>query len=258
MNTPHPYLNPQEHPTTALYRLLALLPASTARFSHNEAQLAEAICYQARRAHHLIGAGLAAMHPLLPAPGAPQLPGHAQLARIVIHLNHEANLSHAIGELYHTLLQDFYHQHPQLQSGINLNPDLSTLAAVDTNIDPASAEALTQHYDKHYYFPLGKLLQQLPGDITNQPHLTPEQNKMCQAVSQFAEQAAHTLGSGLETLEQLLKIAQNFAIAVPLPQTDSLVAYLQAEKEFMQECGLDYRDAARNIAPPRQASRAAL
>lgn len=246
MKTPHPHINPQENPTAALFRLLQLLPATPTSFTHNEAQLCEAICYQSRRAHQTIAAGLAAMCPLFPAPLEPLLPQHINLANIVIHLKHEADITHTLGEIYQSMAFDFYRQHPHLQQEIDLHPSLPHMPGPD--IDPAAEQALKAEYDKHYYFPLGKLMQQLPGDITNQPHLTPEQSQMCQALGKFANDAFFTLSTGVESLGKLNQIARQFADHIPLPETRDLLNYLQAEAEFMQETRDDYRAAAQHVA----------
>ena len=117
---------------------------------------------------------------------------------------------------------------------------------------PPDIAQLLAEYDKHYYFPLGRLLQQLPGDITNQPRLTPEQAQMCIAVSGFAAHAMATIKSGLVALETLLNNASDCSSNNPPDNIEldiqRLRTYLQAEAGFMQSCHEDYRDAADSIA----------
>lgn len=116
---------------------------------------------------------------------------------------------------------------------------------------PDIAQLLAE-YDKHYYYPLGRLLQQLPGDITNQPRLSAEQAQMCIAVSGFAAHAISTIQTGLVALETLLgqptNCTSNRTQDSILPDIHRLRTYLQAEAGFMQTCHEDYRDAADSIA----------
>lgn len=260
MNPVHPYLNPQENPSHALYRLLALLPQSATPLTHNEAQLAEAICYQARRTHHIIGASMAALQPVL-SPDA-TTPQHAVLADVWQMLQHQADMTHAMGEIYHAIQLSFFLQHPHLPRYGNLQPATAPTPAaghahnMHASPAPASAvptlsaqeaQALLAQYDRHYYFPLGKLLQQLPADISNVPRLSPEQGQMCVAVSQFAGQAMETLRSGLDAVDKLVGVVRECASHAAMPDVRGFVAYLQAEADFMQECRDDYRDAADNV-----------
>lgn len=267
MNPVHPYLNPQENPSHALYRLLALLPQSAIPLTHNEAQLAEAICFQARRTHHIICASMAALQPVLAIVPGSSIPQHAVLADVWLLLQQEADITHAMGEIYHAVQLAFFLRHPHLPRYDNLQPAPPPMPATrsaattpaSATPDPAStaptlsteeAQALLAQYDRHYYFPLGKLLQQLPADISNVPRLSPEQGQMCVAVSQFAGQAMETLRSGLDALDKLLSVAREFASHasnMALPDVRGFVAYLQAEADFMQECRDDYRDAASHV-----------
>jgi hypothetical protein len=109
------------------------------------------------------------------------------------------------------------------------------------------ARTLLAKYDKHYYFPLGRLMQLLPGDITNVPRLTPEQGEMCSVVSRLADSACSVINSGLADLAELRRIADKAAPRVATPNFKAFVDYLQAEAEFMLENQADYRAAARNI-----------
>jgi hypothetical protein len=74
MDSLHPYLDQNENPCAATYRLLQLVNyhmQEKGAFDLNEAQLAEAITYQANQAHEIIIAGMAALQPLLPCPSIP-------------------------------------------------------------------------------------------------------------------------------------------------------------------------------------------
>jgi hypothetical protein len=229
MNPTHPYLNPQENPATALYRLINLLP-NTLPFITNQdtAQLALAISHQARRVSQILNAGINILLPLI-APSQ-NTPPHANLFTLINQLMAEAETALTAAEVHQSLVACFYQRHPHLEPA-TITPQFDT-------------PTLMAQFNKHYYFPLCKLLQQLPGDITNQPHLTPEQGNMCIATSQFAERAYVTLTTGLSALAMLM----NPNPSEPAPNLYPLMDYLQAEAQFMHECSADYRDAAMNIA----------
>jgi hypothetical protein len=287
MNPVHPYLNPAENPANALNRLLQLLPASMHDFGFNEAQLSEAICFQARRTHQLICASQTALQALLPAPDQPGEPRHSNLFHVNILLQTEADITRAMGEVYAVMVEDYFTRNPHLPRYPHLMPAAPAPAMPATpwpfatqafapppcaphasathTYTPAPAQSapasthdphthpsaqdtaqLLAEYDKHYYFPLGRLLQQLPGDITNQPHLSPEQGQMCLAVSGFAAQAVVTIQDGLGALETLLGQTIDSAGSA-VPEIKKLVDYLQAECEFLQTCEGDYHDAANHI-----------
>jgi hypothetical protein len=236
----HPHINPDENPASALFRLLQLLPAASDHISPEQARLFEAICFQARRTQHAINASLTALQPLLATSAATPTPTDAppngNLHNAALLLQYEADLIRAIAEIYQVMLTQFYAAHPdwpQYQP-----PDLIA------------------QFDRHYYFPLGKLMQQLPGDITNVARLTPEQGQMCRAVAQYAAQAVATLHCGLAAFDKLLtqlgrasELASGFAteFATTLPDLRPLLAWCRAQAEFMQECEQDYRDAADNV-----------
>jgi hypothetical protein len=132
-----------------------------------------------------------------------------------------------------------------------MDGDGMTAVFVEGKVRRAAAEkarALMTDYGRHYYYPLGRLMQLLPGDITNAPRLTPEQGRMCQAVSHFAGQAAFVIWSGLKAINDLQFIASKAAPLEPRPDTSAFVAYLEAESAFMHANKNDYRDAARNVA----------
>ncbi len=209
----HPHLNPDENPADALYRLLQLLPPNPTEFGLNEAQLCEAICFQARREHQIVCASQILLQTLLPAlPGAPR---HTNLFHVNVLLQTEADITNAMAEIYAVMVENFFARFPHLPRYPSLMPaplapahamasmpgpwpfapasaqaaapGAPTAASTSSTATQASATTRTgrqagrknmacllAEYDKHYYFPLGRLLQQLPGDISNQPRLSPE------------------------------------------------------------------------------------
>lgn len=247
MNTPHPYLDPHEHPGAALLRLLQLLPddmQETTAYDVNEAQLAEAIAFQASRAHGIITAGIEALQPLLPPTLENALPQHASISDIVLHLQNEVATVKLIAEIYQGMTADFYENNPDFAR----HPATPVFERGEYKRKvEENARALMARFDRHYYFPLGRLMQLLPGDITNVPRLTHEQGEMCRAVSHYAEQAFFTLKSGMNAVEKMKAIIAKYAASEPLPDTAPFLAYLQAEADFMDCNRQDYRDAARCI-----------
>ena len=147
-------------------------------------------------------------------------------------LQTEADITHAMAEVHAVMVDNFFTRNPHLPRYPDLMP-----AAHDT------AQLLAE-YDKHYYFPLGRLLQQLPGDITNQPRLSQEQGQMCLALSGFAAQAVATIQNGLAAMEAAMG---KTVASDSMPDLQRLLDYLQAECGFMQTCEGDYRDAANHI-----------
>jgi hypothetical protein len=250
MQPAHLYYDPTENPGSALYRLLQITPdkmQQTCAFDANEAQLAEAIARQAIRALQTLRAGVDALTPLLPAPLETGLAQHASLSDMLTLLHHQSNTIAAIGQLYQNMAAEFFSDHPDEQP----HPALPHFERDQYQARvQEQARALLAHYDKHYYFPLGRLMQLLPGDITNLPRLTPEQGEMCSAVSHYAGQACHTLGTGLTAIEKMQRIIAQHAAsaAAALPDIAPFVAYLRAEVDFMRGNCQDYRDAARSIA----------
>lgn len=227
---PHPWLDPQENPAPALLRLLQSQPTNmqeSSAFDLNEAQLAEAIGFQARRCHQCVSDGIAALQ---------SAPADARLAGLIVHLQSEADATRQIVAHYDQMARDFF-----------ANPAPPAPARRFMRNQMRVGELLA-YYDKHYYFPLGKLMQLLPGDITNVPRITPEQGQMCEAVSRYAEQAATLLAAGVKAIAQLRTIASQYLREEALPDTAALVAYLQAEAEFMHDNGSDYGDSAHNVA----------
>ena len=102
-------------------------------------------------------------------------------------------------------------------------------------------------YAKRYYFPIGRLMQLLPGDITNQSTLTPEEAEMCLAVSRFSEKAKSIIEEGIITIEQLQFMAMESLLVCPIPECKELIAYLEAQLDFMEESMNDYGAAAEGI-----------
>lgn len=277
----HPHLNPDENPANALYRLLQLLPANPTEFGLNEAQLCEAICFQARREHQIVRASQTMLQTLLPAlPGAPR---HANLFHVNMLLQTEADITNAMAEIYAVMVENFFARFPHLPRYPSLMPAplapghaMASMPGpwpfVPASAQPATPGAptatstatqasaathtgrqagtenmarLLAEYDKHYYFPLGRLLQQLPGDISNQPRLSPEQGQMCLAASGFAAQAVASIQGGMNALETHFGKAIGSVSSVP--EIKRFVDYLQAECEFMQTCEEEYRDAAQHV-----------
>jgi hypothetical protein len=136
------------------------------------------------------------------------------------------------------MMADFYINHPDLAP-------LFGNAAFHQAAE--QSRVLVAKYDKHYYFPLGRMMQLLPGDITNQPALTNEQAEMCAVVSRLAGQAAFVIGEGLTALEKLQLMAKESNVNRSLPDCTEFVAYLEAEIEFMRENMNDYGDGAQWI-----------
>jgi hypothetical protein len=99
----------------------------------------------------------------------------------------------------------------------------------------------------HYTYPLGQLLQALPGDITNQHNLSREEIKMCKSVAALAYDAHETLMEGLVSLGQLQAIAEGHATSATLPAIGKLIAYLTEQARFMALNAADYSTAAENI-----------
>ena len=106
---------------------------------------------------------------------------------------------------------------------------------------------LLEGYARKYYYPLGKLMQLLPGDITNRSSLTAEQANKCLALCRFAESACTEIKSGLLTIDLLQEMATVSKIRRPIPDCAKLIAHLEIELEFFQQCISDYGDAARHI-----------
>ena len=115
------------------------------------------------------------MHTPRPSPALPGNPGTALLPLLQLPRGmQEADAIKLIGDIYQAVTANFIAAH-LAQAGRPVIPFLMP-APIQQNED-AQVRALMAKYDRHYYFPLVRLMQLLPGDITNAPHLTPEQGK---------------------------------------------------------------------------------
>jgi hypothetical protein len=247
MTTPHPYLDLNENPIAAIFRLLPLMRDDMQEFGavdFYEVQMAEAIIYQAKQAHELINEGMAAIMQYVPPMPKPYSPNHAKIAKFLTYLHHEAEAAQQLTDVYQWTVDDFYDNNPDLELFYS-NPPQDRKRYKHQVAE--KARTLLAKYDKHYYFPLGRLMQLLPGDITNVPRLTPEQGEMCSVVSRLADSACSVINSGLADLAELRRIADKAAPRVATPNFKAFVDYLQAEAEFMRGNQADYRAAARNI-----------
>jgi hypothetical protein len=179
------------------------------------------------------------------SPAFPDQPGTALLPLLQLPRGmREADAIKLIGDIYQAVAANFLAANPA-QAGRPVIPFLLPAPALPCDND--AVQALMAKYDRHYYFPLVRLMQLLPGDITNAPRLTPEQGKMCEAVASFAAQAWQTLSTGVAAIDALRALVCAHAPGAALPDTGALVAYLRAEANFMEENKDDYRDAADNI-----------
>ena len=97
------------------------------------------------------------------------------------------------------------------------------------------------HVFDHFAYPLGTLLQTLPGDITNVGSLDHEERQMCESVAALAYQAQETLMDGLAALGNLLAAAGNRVEAATLAQAGNLTAWLSAAnpENIIQRFGLN-------------------
>lgn len=112
--------------------------------------------------------------------------------------------------------------------------------------NPANYPASARHAFNHLTYPLGTLMQILPGDITNVASLNPEQRQMCQSVAALAYQAQETLFNGLEAIGSLLAGTGNRAETLTLTHTGALITWLTSEARFMAQNVAEYGAAARN------------
>ena len=247
MNSPHPYLDLNENPCVALYRLLQLIRdriQENGAFDLNEAQLAEAITYHANQAHEIINEGMAGFRQLM-LPTLETCPTQpANISNLFAYLCHEADAAKSLAETYHGVMTDFCGKHPDLA------PLFATTALAHARYAHQVQEqsrALMAMYDKHYYYPLGRMMQLLPGDITNVPSLTLEEGRMCEAVSLYANQAQETIEQGLRDIEKLADIMDVNRLGGQFPDMTSFITYLETEAEFMERNKTDYGSAARCI-----------
>jgi hypothetical protein len=244
MNTQHPYLDLNENPCAALFRLLQLIrdhiPEKGA-IDLNEAQLAEAITYHANQAHEIINEGMAGFQQLMRPTLETCLTQPANISNLFAYLCHEVNSTKLLADTYHGVMTDFCGKHPDLA------PLFSTTAFAHERYAHQVQEqsrALMAMYDKHYYYPLGRMMQLLPGDITNVPSLTLEEGRMCEAVSLYANQAQKTIEQGLRDIEKLADIMTVNNLGGQLPDMTTFITYLETEAEFMEGNMTDYGSAA--------------
>jgi hypothetical protein len=289
MKPDHPYLNPQENPLSALYRLLQQLPPSRTQFTYHEAQLCQAICYHAHATQHIVRACVAILQPLFQPTNNGHPAQYGALFNISILLTQEADITRAMAETYRMMLDRFYQQNPHLPRYQGL-PDgwpfaptpagapapgyayapahehppapaahaptpaptpAPTYTRTPAQPHPPTPEQLAAwlaEYEQRYYFPLGRLLQILPDEITNQPRLSTEQGQMCHAVAHLAGQATATLRQGVTSVKDLLEQAKQGTGAKALPDLQAFLDHCQREADFMQQCREDYDDATCNIA----------
>ena len=187
---------------------------------------------------------MAAMQALLPAPTSETAAQHATLKHFTTWLTSQADMTQFIGNVYQAMTTEFYSLNPTMypQSVAKIfkhDPHLRHVAE--------QARALMDEYEAHFYFPLGRLMQLLPGDIANVPRLTPEEGRMCEAVSGFANRAYWTLYDGLRAIDLLLPLVDTSQLPQALPDMNEFRQYLAAEAEFMQANKNDYASAANNI-----------
>lgn len=102
-------------------------------------------------------------------------------------------------------------------------------------------------YDDIFTYPLGRLLQALPDEITNQRNFTSEQVQACRTVAMLADLANRTAIDGIQAIGELLAIAGEHTPAETLPKFGRLIEYLTQEARFMAQNSLEYWDAADNI-----------
>jgi hypothetical protein len=112
--------------------------------------------------------------------------------------------------------------------------------------DQAEQERVAKLIKKHVYA-LAKFMQILPGDITNQAVLTPNQAKLCMAVSRLAKLGERVLKEGLVMMDDLMGMALGYTEIRYLDNFDIFVAYLEEALRFMQQSASEYEDAAIHI-----------
>ena len=98
----------------------------------------------------------------------------------------------------------------------------------------------------HFTWPLGELMQHLPGDITNHTSLSAEEVRMCESASVLADYTHHLLLNGLEAVTQLLALAGQQKPDA-LPALGRLTQYLTEESRFMAQNAAEYGMAAQNL-----------
>lgn len=235
MNTDHPdHLYSQSAPIlddAALLNQVAQQIASCATSIEEEIRITELIVIlfeqQAERADH----ALATVQRLYP-----QAQTSAIYQVIVEPTRHtlqtQAQQASSSARLYRTRLQ-------QLRSMLPLGES-----------NPATLPTSVLHAFNHLCYPLGTLMQTLPGDITNTGSLNPEQRQMCQTVAALAYHAQETLLNGVEALGSLLALADKWtsqAESSTLAHAGALVKWLTTESRFMAQNAAEYGAAARNV-----------
>jgi hypothetical protein len=113
------------------------------------------------------------------------------------------------------------------------------------------------HAFDHFAYPLGTLMQTLPGDITNVGSLNQEERQMCESVAALAYQAHDIVMDGLEALGALLAQAGDKANpkaegktaveAATLTQAGNLLTWLTGLARFMAQNAAEYGATAMNL-----------
>jgi hypothetical protein len=135
------------------------------------------------------------------------------------------------------------------QIGLDYRAQLAQLRARYPHIAGAwnvSQNSLNIYLERHHY-PLGRLLQALPDNITAQASLRPEQVHACAALSALAEHASQLAWEGIATIETLLAIAKPHTAPEQLPEVGKLIRYLQQEARFNAQNASEYWDAALHL-----------
>jgi hypothetical protein len=132
------------------------------------------------------------------------------------------------------------------QIGLDYRAQLAQLRARYPHIAGpwnVSQNSLNIYLERHHY-PLGRLLQALPDNITDQASLRPEQVHACAALSALAGHASQLAWEGIAEIEALLAIAKRHTPAEQLPDMGTLVRYLRQEARFNAQNASEYWEAA--------------
>lgn len=150
-----------------------------------------------------------------------------------------------------TLLREIFNDESRAkQAYVTISTVIRAIQAMQSESDAATQcteDEIKQsiaNFDAHYYYPLGRLMQLLPGDITNVDSLTPEQGNMCRAVSEYAAQAHKTISDGLEAIDALAGKLYERELGNLMPDLNEFMDYLESEAEFMECNKNDYGSAA--------------
>lgn len=103
------------------------------------------------------------------------------------------------------------------------------------------------HAFDHFTWPLAQLLQELPGDITNQSTITPEQAHMCESVAALSNVEQDTVLDGLEALGALLAMAGDTVTPEMVSHCGRLLGWLTAQSRLMGHNAAEYGAAAQNL-----------